>query len=99
MVSAGCGDFLKAEKWRVLGVSLVVLIPCLWHRHIAAGDLGSHVYNAWLTQLIKRGQAPGLYLARKWDNVLVDWSLEHLANLFGFAVAEKVVVCLCVLIF
>jgi len=91
--------FLRDNRWVVLCVSALVVAPCLWHRHIEAGDLGSHVYNAWLTQLIGKGQAPGLYLARQWNNVLFDVALLHVANVLGFAAAEKIVVSLCVLIF
>ena len=39
-----------------VGVSLAVLIPCYWHRYIQAGDLGSHVYNAWLAQMVQQGR-------------------------------------------
>jgi len=84
--------------WRVLGVSALVVVPCLWHPHIEAGDLGSHVYNAWLAQLIGKGQAPGLYLASQWNNILFDVSLLYVGNLFGFGAAEKIVVSACVLI-
>ena len=88
------------ESWiRIGAVSVTLLVPCFWHKRIEAGDLGSHVYNAWLAQLISRGQAPGLYLARQWNNVLFDWVLLHLANAFGLAAAQKVAVSLCVLIF
>jgi len=90
---------LRNKTWLVFGCSVLAVVPCLWHRHIEAGDLGSHVYNAWLAQLIAHGQAPGLYLARQGTNVLFDVSLVHMANLFGFAAAEKIVVCGCVLIF
>jgi hypothetical protein len=90
---------LRENKWLVLAWSALVAVPCFWHRHIEAGDLGSHVYNAWLAQLIAHGQAPGLYFARQWTNVLFDVALLRIANLFGFVVAEKIVVCGCVLIF
>lgn len=90
---------VRMRKWLVIALSLVVIVPCVWHRHIEAGDLGSHVYNAWLAQLIEKGQAPGMYIARQWDNVLVDWLMLHCANLVGFAAAEKIVVSACVLIF
>lgn len=80
-------------------VSLLLLTPCIWHRRIEAGDLGSHVYNAWLAQLIPKGQAPGLYLVNRWDNVLFDLLLLKFGNLFGLAAAEKIAVCVCVLIF
>jgi hypothetical protein len=95
---AGAGTLVR-DVWLGLGLSVVVIVPCLWHRHIEAGDLGSHVYNAWLAQLIGKGMAPGLYLARQWSNVLFDLALLHTANVVGFAAAEKIVVSLCVLIF
>jgi hypothetical protein len=91
--------FLRDNRWAVVCLSAVVVIPCLWHRHIEAGDLGSHVYNAWLAQLIGNGQAPGLYLAQRWNNILFDIWLLHVANAVGFAAAEKIVVSACVLIF
>ncbi len=77
----------------------MLILPCFWQRHIEAGDLGSHLYNAWLGQLIKKGQAPGLYFARQFSNVLFDCSLLRISSIFGFWVAEKVAVSLCVLIF
>jgi hypothetical protein len=91
--------FLRQYKWRVFALSVLIVIPCFWHRHIEAGDLASHVYNAWLAQLIAKGQAPGLYLIHQWNNVLFDLALLHVANLFGIAAAEKIVVSGCVLIF
>jgi hypothetical protein len=92
-------NLVGGKKWLLLIVSLVMIAPCVWHRRIEAGDLGSHVYNAWLAQLIEKGQAPGLYIVRQWNNVLFDWLLLHTANIAGFAAAEKIVVSLCVLIF
>ncbi|MGB7282234.1 MAG: EpsG family protein [Candidatus Acidiferrum sp.] len=92
-------QFLREKKWIILVISIAVIVPCLWHRHIEAGDLASHVYNAWLAQMIEKGQAPGLYFVRQWDNVLVDWMLLQAANLFGLVAAEKIVTALCVLIF
>jgi hypothetical protein len=91
--------FMRGKKWFILAVSIAMIVPCLWHRRIEAGDLGSHVYNAWLAQLIEKGQAPGLYIVRQWNNVLFDWMLLHVANVVGFAAAEKIVVSACVLIF
>jgi hypothetical protein len=84
---------------RVLTVSALLIVPCIWHRHIEAGDLGSHVYNAWLVQLIAKGQAPGLYVTAQWNNILFDVALLHVANWVGLAAAEKIVVSGCVLIF
>jgi hypothetical protein len=92
-------EFVRAKKWTILAISILMIVPCLWHRRIEAGDLASHVYNAWLAQLIEKGQAPGLYIVHQWNNVLFDWTLLHSANIVGFAAAEKIVVSLCVLIF
>jgi hypothetical protein len=91
--------FLRAFYLRITLISVAMLVPCVWQRHIEAGDLGSHVYNAWLAQLIGRGQAPGLYLAHLRHNVLFDFLVLHTANLVGFVAAEKIVVSFAVLIF
>jgi hypothetical protein len=91
--------FIRQHFLVILAISLSLVIPCFWHRHIQAGDLPSHVYNAWLAQLITQGQAPGLYLTHRYDNVLFDLGLFHAANLFGLPAAEKTVVSFAVLIF
>jgi hypothetical protein len=83
----------------ILLISVLLLIPCFWHRHIEAGDLGSHVYNAWLAQLIEQGRTPGLYIVTQWKNVLFDLLLFYLAKFLGLTLAEKVASSLCVLIF
>lgn len=83
----------------VVVVSLMIVVPCLWHRRIEAGDLASHVYNTWLAELIEKGQAPGLYLSHQTSNVLFDFSLSYAAKFIGLAAAQKVVVSACVLIF
>jgi hypothetical protein len=85
--------------WLVGVMSVALLAPCVWHRRIEAGDLASHAYNAWLAQLIAKGQAPGLYIARQWNNVLFDVALLRVANLVGLGAAQKVVVSICVLVF
>ena len=90
---------LKERYGRMAAISAALLAPCYWHAQIEAGDLASHVYNAWLGQLIERGQAHGLYIARQWNNVLFDRVLLGLANLVGFAWAERIAVSACVLIF
>lgn len=91
--------FLRSSKWRILILSALLLFPCLWHRRIEAGDLASHTYNAWLSELIEKGQAPGLYFVRQWNNVLFDVALSELGKLAGLAAAEKIAVSGCVLIF
>ena len=91
--------FLRQHWLLLLGISAVVLAPCFWQRLIQAGDLASHVYNAWLAQLIDRGQAPGLWIARQWDNVLFDITLTGLGDLVGLPAAEKITVSAAVLVF
>jgi hypothetical protein len=90
---------IRERGWRIAAISVAVLIPCYWHAKIEAGDLPSHVYNAWLGQLIERGQAPGLFFAKQWNNVLFDVTLLKLADVVGLAWAEKIAVSVCVLIF
>jgi hypothetical protein len=98
-LSAISFQFLRRHRLALPSISVFLLIPCFWHRYIVAGDLDSHVYNAWLVQLIERGQAPGLWIARQWDNILFDMILSNLGNIFGMHAAERVGVVLCVLIF
>ncbi len=100
-------ESLLSASWRRFGsriiagfvISALILLPCVWHRHIEAGDLASHVYNTWLAQLIAKGQAPGLYIAKQWNNILFDLMMLRAANLVGFAAGQKIVVSICVLVF
>jgi hypothetical protein len=80
-------------------VSLAVLTPCFWQRRIQAGDLSSHIYNAWLTQLIEQGRANGLTLVRQSHNVLFDLLLSLLLKLFGAGPAQRIAVGAAVLVF
>ena len=89
---------LRRLPWYV-AVSVVALIPCFWLPRIEAGDLGSHSYNAWLTSLVEKGQAPGLWVAPQSNNILFDILLLRLGTLMGFAAGEKIAVCLAVLVF
>lgn len=80
-------------------VSVLVVIPCFWHRHIEAGDLGSHVYNAWLTTLVQNHQARCLYLVESWTNFLFDNLLIWFCKAFGFFRGTKLTLAVLVLIF
>src|SRR5215470_11681669 len=93
------GRFLQESGPAVFFLSALLVIPCFWHSRIQAGDLGSHVYNAWLAQLIEHQQVSGLTLAHQWSNILFDLLLLQAANLVGFAAAEKIVVSFAVLVF
>src|SRR5213082_1269451 len=91
--------FFCNNSFIIVLISALILVPCFWHSRIQAGDLGSHVYNAWLAQLIEHHQISGLVLVRQWDNVLFDFLLLRTGNVFGFVTAEKIVVCFAVLVF
>src|SRR5258705_12516113 len=74
------------QRWPMtLGISAAALIPCFWHKHIEAGDLGSHVYNAWLAELVQRGELSGLRIVPQWNNVAFDLFL---------CAFRKIVICL-----
>jgi hypothetical protein len=93
----------KLDQKQGLGLKLLIsaaiLIPCFWHAHIQAGDVASHVYNAWLAELVQQGKAPGVYLVWQGKNVLFDLMLSQFGRLFGLGIAEKLAVSLCVLVF
>src|ERR1700719_2213864 len=91
--------FVRTNIIAMSAVSAVVIIPCFWHRHIEAGDLPSHTFNAWLASLVQQGRAPGLYLATQWYNVLFDVLLLYSAKVFGFVAGPKIVVAISVLVF
>jgi hypothetical protein len=95
----GAWAALLAHRVWVACVSLILLLPCFWTTHIQAGDLASHLYNAWLTQLIQQGKAPGLWLAHPWTNVLFDHALAFLFRIVGPWAAEHIAVAASVLLF
>jgi hypothetical protein len=76
-----------------------VLAPCFWHREIEAADLGSHLYNAWLVELIHSGRVHGLWIDHRSNNILFDYLLSGFGAVFGLHAAEKIAVALAVLIF
>src|ERR1700758_1214429 len=92
-------SFLRKNIFAIIVVSALLVVPCFWHSRIQAGDLGSHVYNAWLVPLIEHHQITGLAIASQWSNILFDLLLVHAGNLVGFAAAEKIVVSFAVLVF
>jgi hypothetical protein len=77
--------------------SALLLIPCFWQSHIQAGDLSSHIYNAWLAQLIEAGKTTGLEVVGRTTNVLFDLELAALLRAFGAGPAQRIAVSLAVL--
>jgi hypothetical protein len=90
---------LLTEVLVIIGVTCVLLVPCIWQQHIEAGDLASHVYNAWLVAQVKTGVVQGLYLTHPLTNVLCDRILEWLLVRVGPAWAERMLAGTGVLVF
>jgi len=87
------------ETLLMLALSVVLLIPCVWQDHIQAGDLSSHLYNAWLAGQIDSGAVKGLTIVPLSTNVLTDWVFERLIYSNGLVAAERIVAAVAVLIF
>jgi hypothetical protein len=81
------------------GLSILLLIPCYWQPRLQAGDLSSHIYNAWLTKLIETGRVQGLSLASQTTNLLFDLMLGRLYGLVGAEAAQRIAVSIAVLVF
>jgi hypothetical protein len=79
--------------------SVFLLVPCCWQSRLQLGDLSSHIYNAWLAQLIESGRAPGLAIVPQTTNVLFDLMLSGLFKAFGAEAAQRISVSLAVLTF
>src|SRR5947208_16660273 len=88
----------RTGAW-VAVASVLLLIPCFWHSRLQLGDLESHIYNAWLAQLIESGRAAGLAIVPQKTNVLFDWMLSVLFRAFGAEPAQRISVAVCVLVF
>jgi hypothetical protein len=90
--------FLRHHWPRIAALSVLLLVPCFWVRHIIFGDLGSHLYNAWISLEVRAGRAPGLVLEKQWTNVLFDILLSRLVALVGAFAAERIAVCAAILL-
>jgi hypothetical protein len=80
----------------------IVLIPCVWQTRIHAGELSSHVYNAWLAGQVEKGAVQGVTLApitQVSTNVLIELAVQRLLAAVGPAGAQRMVVASAVLIF
>jgi hypothetical protein len=95
----GVQEILARTPVRVCLISVLVLTPCFWQSRIQAGDLSSHLYNAWLSILIGEGKAPGLQIVPQRTNVLFDILLTGLMRTVGPWGAEHIAVSLAVLVF
>src|SRR5215469_15521003 len=84
---------------RYVAAAVLLLLPCFWQPRIYAGDLSSHIYNAWLATLIEKGQAPGLVIQAMNTNVVFDVGLEWLLKVIGMDWAQRLSVSAVVLVF
>jgi hypothetical protein len=90
----------RFHSLRIYGLlSLLILIPCYWQPRLQAGDLASHIYNAWLVKLIESGQIQGLRIASQTTNLLFDLMLSGLYRIFGSEAAQRIAVSIAVLTF
>jgi hypothetical protein len=88
------------QSWRIYPlVSALLLAPCFWQPRLQAGDLSSHIYNAWLAQLIESGRAQGLTIVHQTTNILFDLMLNGLFRLAGPEMAQRIAVSTAVLVF
>jgi hypothetical protein len=90
---------MRHRTARYVASSILLLVPCLWQGRIQAGDLSSHIYNAWLAQRIAAGDALGLVIAPQSTNVLFDLLLKALMTALGADLAQRIAVSALVLVF
>ena len=70
---------------------VALLLPPVAFPGFPAGDLHSHVYNAWLVRLARGGELAGIQVVPLWTNTLVDLWLEILLGFISPRWAEAVV--------
>jgi hypothetical protein len=87
------------RRWWYIALSVLLLAPVYWQPRVQAGDLSSHIYNAWLAQLIESGRSQGLVIVSQTTNILFDLMLRGLFRLFGAEAAQRISVSIAVLVF
>jgi hypothetical protein len=87
------------RKWWYAVLSIFLLVPVYWQPRVQAADISSHIYNAWLAQLIETGRAHGLVIVSQTTNILFDLMLSGLFRLFGAELAQRISVSVAVLVF
>lgn len=86
------------KRW-YLALSVLLLAPVYWQPRVQAGDLSTHMYNAWFSQLIETGHAQGLMIVSQSTNILFDFMLGGLFRLFGAEAAQRISISVAVLVF
>jgi len=103
MNAQGEGNLLPKLPWslatRPILLSMALVIPCFWRPIVTGIDLQSHLYNAWLAELIQSGSIHGLWIGHQSTNIVIDIILAWLMKSFGVSVAERVLTAVLVLLF
>ncbi len=86
-------------RWvRPVAISAMLSIPCFWQPIVSGKDLQSHLYNAWLAELIGRGSIHGLWIGNQSTNVAIDSILPYLLTHLGVSGAERAIATALVLV-
>src|SRR4051794_21374376 len=87
----------KTWPWKAyLGLSILLLLPVYWQPRLQAGDLSSHIYNAWLAQFIETGHTQGLVMVQQTTNILFDVLLGAFFSVAGAEFAQRISVSIAV---
>jgi hypothetical protein len=89
----------RSSRTLPLGISVALVIPCFWQPIVSSVDLQSHLYNAWLAELIRNGSIHGLWIGHQSTNIVVDVLLSWLLKVIGVSGAERLITSGLVLIF
>jgi hypothetical protein len=91
---------LPDNHWvRPIITSAALVLPCFWQPIVSGADMQSHLYNAWLAELIRHGGMHGLWIGHQSTNILVDLLLPWLLRCFGASGAERIIATALVLVF
>jgi hypothetical protein len=88
---------MKAAAY--VSASLACLVPCFWQERIQASDLSSHLYNAWLANLMTQHHMAGLHFVSLSNNIEFDLLLASLLRAFGLDWATRIAVGAAALLF
>ena len=89
----------RSDPAIVLAISLLLILPCFWQPYIQAGDLSSHLYNAWLASEIQHDRIDGFVIVPIWTNVLTDWVMTAAIPVIGPVWSARLVTVPAILIF
>jgi hypothetical protein len=67
----------------------LLLLPVFWVERVQTIDLASRSYNAWLAQLIRQGELPGLTLEPLLVNAVFEYAFDLLLGWLTFPMAER----------